>query len=228
MSDDDGRDADGATPEEKRPINSVERGDADDATKVKTRTPRKGGCYLTRGQAAALALSFLILLCGVGIIVWILKPDECGDKDGLGWYSPTPKPTVEPGQPWSDIRLPDSIVPSFYNLELRVDLQKFVFSGMVEIDVLCKSATYYVILHVNGLRVTRSEVSITDVERGTREEIYSHIPVLVNQFHVLQTANSLEAGRKYKIRFGKFSGNLNDDLRGLYRSSYKDQDDNIR
>ena len=231
MSDDDARDGDG-TPEEKRPINNVERGDAAETLeappKVKTRTPHKGGCYLSRGQAASLALSFLVLLVGVGVIVWILKPDECSDNDGSLWYNDVPKPTVAPGQPWSDIRLPGALVPSFYNLELRVDLERFVFTGSVEIDVQCVETTYYVILHVHALKVTRSEVSVTDVERGTREEIYKHTSVPVNQFHVLQTANSLQAGRRYKIRFGKFTGKLKDDLRGLYRSSYKDGDNNVR
>ena len=230
MADDDSRDADGATSEEKRPINSVERGDPDDATKVKTRTPpRNAGCYLTRGQATALAISFFILLCGVGIIVWILKPPPCYRPDGDGnWYSPTPKPTVDPSMPWSGIRLSDSLAPSFYTIELRVDLDKFIFSGSVEIEVLCRSETYYVTVHVNSLNITRSEVSIVDLDTGGRVEIYKQVSVPVNQFHVIQTTNSLEPGHRYKIRFGSFAGKLHDDLRGLYRSSYKDSDGNTR
>lgn len=228
MSDDDGRDADGATPEEKRPINSVERGEPEENAKVKTRTPRKSGCYLLPGQVAALALSFFILLVGVGVIVWILKPDECGRDDDSSLYPITPKPTVAPGYPWSNIRLPGDLIPTHYNLELRVDLEKFIFTGSVEIDVECKRDTDYVILHVNSLKISRSEVTITDVERGAFTEIYTQESVPVNQFHVLQTVNPLRARRKYKIKFEKFEGKLNDDLRGLYRSSYKDQDDQTK
>ncbi len=220
------RDEIAATDEEKRPINNVEPRET--SPEVAVRRPPKAGCIMTRGQAVGLAVFVFLLVIVVGAIAAILArthwcPCKIGPKYGY-WNSSLmgPKPTVAPGYPWSGIRLPRTLIPSYYILDLRVDLSKFTFSGSVDITVKCHESTDYVILHSNGLKVNRASVYVQDADTGKKVRIFRHKPVPVNQFWVLQMNEYLEKGKKYKIHFGDFQGKLDDDLRGLYRSSYKD------
>lgn len=223
-----------ASDEEKQPINNVEGKDGATANAdVKVRRPaRKTGCYCTNGQAVALAVSILIVVAVVGGVTAILtRMHWCPcDTGPPAWSSSLagPKPTVAPGYPWSDIRLPRDIVPSYYDVQLRVDLDTFVFTGSVDIHVTVKHNTPYIIIHSHALNVSQGDVVVQDLETRAKKAIHRHILVPVNQFHVLQLDNHLEASKKYLIRFAKFSGALQDDLRGLYRSSYRDQHGVIR
>lgn len=236
------RDEMDATDEEKRPINnasSAERGEhCEDIPppppEVKVRRHGRQGCFFTRGQACALALTIFLLLLVVGAVVAILTRThlcDCHDGYRVGMWNSglmPPKETVPSGYPWSGIRLARTLIPSRYRLELKVDLTSFTFSGTVEINVTCRRSTEYVILHVNGLKIDKSKVTITEVESGEQVGISRHVKVPINQFWVLQAEKDLRKGKHYRIRFGHFEGQLLDDLRGLYRSSYKDDHDVTR
>jgi aminopeptidase N len=231
----DERDEMDATEEEKRPINNVEKPESPPVEpQVQVRRPPKNGCLMSRGQAFGLALFVFLLVLIVGACAAILTRTHwcpCDTTPNYGWWNSSlmgPKPTVASGYPWSGIRLNRDLIPSYYSLELRIDLSKFQFSGSVDIDVKCQVSTQYVILHNNGLRVNRSSVYVQEARSGKNIKIYRHIPVPINQFWVLHMNEYLEKGKYYRIRFGDFQGKLEDDLRGLYRSSYKDQDGNLR
>ena len=245
MADDEGyvKGMEDVTAEEKQPFNSVERGDyhEDGATKGATRDgdvvirkkrgPNAPGCIMTKLQAVLLLVFVLVLIAITGLCVYFLATPKC-KKPKTG--PPTlpnlskPKPTVESGFAWSNIRLPDSLVPSFYELHLKVDLDKFEFEGSVRIQVDVTKSFEYVIVHVNSLVIIGSQVFVRNMATDEEIEILERIPVKPNQFYVLQMAEPLIKGNRYLIRFGEFRGTLEDDLRGLYRSSYKDQEGNTR
>ncbi len=244
MADDEGYDRtmEDATAEEKQPINSVERGDypEDGATKGATRDgdvvvrkkrgPNAPGCIMTKLQAFSLLIFVLVLIGITGLCTYFLATPRCKEEPRYGFLSTysKPKPTVQPGLAWSDIRLPNNLVPSFYTLELKVDVDKFTFEGAVDIQIQVKNSFEYVIVHVNALDITGSRVLVRDLGNNEEVEIIEQIPVKPNQFYVLHMATPLEQGKRYLIRFGEFKGTLEDDLRGLYRSSYKDQRGNMR
>jgi len=45
----------------------------------------------------------------------------------------------------------------------------------------------------------------------------------VRELLILETAGPLRRGRRYSIAFSEYHGVLGDDLRGLYRSKYRDR-----
>lgn len=240
MADDEGyvRGMEDVTAEEKQPFNSVDRGEyqGDGATQGAERDgdvrfrnkrgPNAPGCIVTKLQAVCLFLVFVVCIAIAAFCAYFLKESTQCEKeppyDFLKRHN-KPKPTVEPGLPWSSIRLPGNLVPSFYKLQLKVDLDKFTFEGSVEIQVNVKNDFEYVIVHVNSLDITGSQVLVRDLATDLEIDIIQRIPVKPNQFYVLHLAEPLMKGSNYLVRFGHFKGKLQDDLRGLYRSSYKDQ-----
>ena len=244
MADDEGyvRGMEDVTAEEKQPFNSVERGEyqEDGRTKGaardgdvvvrKKRGPNAPGCIMTKLQAVLLFVFVLVLVAITGLFVYFLARPKCKEEPEYGFLrlNNKPKPTVQPGLPWSKIRLPNNLVPSFYELQLKVDLDKFTFEGSVDIQVEVKNTYEYVIVHVNSLDITGSLVVVRDLATEEEIDIVERIPVKPNQFYVLRMAEPLMAGNRYLVRFGEFMGKLQDDLRGLYRSSYKDQQGNTR
>ena len=98
------------------------------------------------------------------------------------------------------------MVPSFYELEIKVDLDKFTFEGSVDIQVEVKNTYEYVIVHVNSLDITGSLVVVRDLATEEEIVIVERIPVKPNQFYVLRMAEPLMAGNRYLVRFGKFKG----------------------
>ncbi len=244
MADDEGYDRgmEDATAEEKQPINSVERGDYQEDGKTKGATrdgdviirkkrgPNAPGCIMTKLQALLLLIFVLVLICITGLCTYFLATPKCKEESAYGFLSSysKPKPTVEPGLAWSNIRLPDHLVPSFYTLELKVDVDKFTFEGSVDIKIEMKQSYEFVIVHVNSLDITGSRVLVRNLENNEEVEIMEQIPVKPNQFYVLRMAEPLAQKKRYLIRFGEFKGTLQDDLRGLYRSSYKDQQGTTR
>ena len=213
---------DGLPGEETQPMNTVVDGRDRGEPPVMVQRPRGAGCYVTRVQAVLLALMFIVLMALTGFLVAVLSRPFFFGSDPNKRQSPTPKPTVSSYLPWSDIRLPETFIPSFYKLELKVNLDNFTFSGWVEIDTLLKESDNIVIVHVNDLTITKEAVTVQDMTTKKFEAIEDYIPVPINQFYVLQMARYLTANRRYKIRFGFFEGQMKDDLRGLYRSKYKD------
>ena len=244
MADDEGfvRGMEDVTAEEKQPFNSVERGEypEDGAAKGATRDcaviirkkrgPNTPGCIMTKLQVLLLFVFVLVLIAITGLCVYFLARPICKEEPDyhiLPIYS-KPKPTVQPGLAWSNIRLPDNLVPSFYELQLKVDLDNFEFEGSVEIQVDVTKSYEYVIVHVNSLVIMGSQVMVRNIETSEEIEILERISVKPNQFYVLRMAEPLIKGNRYLVRFGEFRGTLEDDLRGLYRSSYKDQQGNTR
>ncbi len=239
MADDEEYDGnmDYTTAEENQPINSVEKGEypggknkeniADSSVMVRQkRGPQNPGCFMSKAQATALFIFILVLLFLTGILVYFLAVPKCEEEPEESFYLSTykPKPTVEPGLPWSSIRLPDHYEPSYYELELKVDLDTFMFEGSVEIQVKMTASTDYIIVHTNALEIIDSSVKVRQLDTKEELDILDMIPVELNQFYVLQMAVPLERNKKYSVTFGEFSGQLQDDLRGIYRSSYKDKE----
>ena len=233
MSDE--KELDGASnpnAEETKPINNVDKPEAEVDYKMASR----GGCYMTKLQRAlalvVVALLLVIVAVLAGFIGWSYRScATSGHPNGGDFNSSryiTPRPTVDPALPWSNIRLPRDLIPSGYDLRLKVDLTRFIFYGSVDIRVTCTEPTWYVIVNINDLNITESVVSVRESISGRAVDIRRQVAVPINQFYVLELADQLRTDVSYRIRFGNFSGHLKDDLRGLYRSHYKTSDGKTR
>ncbi|ELU05065.1 hypothetical protein CAPTEDRAFT_184807 [Capitella teleta] len=223
--------------DEKKPINSVHDGRPGDGQQaVEVRQPhgvRRRGCRLNRTQGIILAVVVVVIIVLLPVIIALLTTSRCacdGAEDQLPIRVTTPRPTLDPALPWADIRLPRSLIPSLYDLHLTVDVDHFNFSGSVSIDFACEESTHYIIVHVNALSIDRSHILLKDLTAPEQSvpRIVKHYDVELNQFHVIKLSSSLTRSHRYQLSFGHFKGLIEDDLRGLYRSMYKDKNGTTR
>ncbi|CAH0553358.1 unnamed protein product [Brassicogethes aeneus] len=117
-----------------------------------------------------------------------------------------------------NLRLPKSIVPNFYKLDLVPYLEEgnFTFNGdiLIEINVTktCNNITLHSIdlniLSVDVFDHENNSVGIRSIEEDKKV-----------QFLVISLAENIISGRQYYIRI-IFDGLLNDMMRGFYRSFY--------
>jgi puromycin-sensitive aminopeptidase len=121
-----------------------------------------------------------------------------------------------------DYRLPATVVPRAYRLVLAPDLPAATFSGDVEIDVTVLSPTATVTLNAAELDITSAELNDGDPDGG-----YALAPTAVDldpteERATLTFAQTLPAGPA--TLHLTFTGILNDQLRGFYRSTFTDDD----
>ncbi|KAA0202058.1 hypothetical protein HAZT_HAZT000631 [Hyalella azteca] len=123
----------------------------------------------------------------------------------------TAAPTTEPQpNPLPPTRLPTSLVPEHYDITLQPYLNgSFTFDGQVAIQIRVKEPTSEILTKVSSSSKT------TDVTLN-----YSYNPEF--QFLIVNTERQLLREEVYVFSVN-FVGNLNDQLRGFYRSSYFDE-----
>ncbi|XP_033739357.1 aminopeptidase Ey-like [Pecten maximus] len=143
----------------------------------------------------------------------------------------TTPPTPPPG-PVRDVRLPTSVKPLHYVLQLRPEMynnrpETFTFNGTVAITVECNSATNNITLHIAQQNLTATPT----VEAVTVGEIS---PVVLNatkdtsrQFLILALDKPLVVGSQYIIRLAFEDKLSNKVLLGLHVSTYKDEAANM-
>lgn len=212
----------------------------------KRRCPRMPGCTrIHTFLMLVIAVSFITIL---SLVVIIFTRPSCHHHPGAV-YDPhgssasplnsnassttTRDPRlVEERQRWTDIRLPRSVVPFFYRLTLRVDMDQFSFSGSVEIDVNATGETDFIVLHMTSLTVDPKNVFIVDdpdsEAEGLRESFRRVTVSPVHDLFILETRRMLRQGSKHRILIRGFTGFISEDLRGLYRSVYKDQNGRLK
>ena len=103
--------------------------------------------------------------------------------------------------------------PIHYNLHFEPDLVNFVFNDLTEIDMDLENPTEDIILNGKDLTIQKCEVIQGDVLKecnfdfnGKKEEIMITLP------------EQMSGIVKFKIQY---TGNLNDNLLGFYRSKYE-------
>uniref|UniRef100_A0A8D0AY27 Aminopeptidase n=1 Tax=Sander lucioperca TaxID=283035 RepID=A0A8D0AY27_SANLU len=112
----------------------------------------------------------------------------------------TKNEVTPPNTPWQRYRLPDSLVPVWYNVTLWPRLEPnadgmYIFKGHSIVVFKCVKETDLIIIHSNKLNLT--------------------------SFEGHQLNSPLKAGSTYTL-FTEFVGELADDLGGFYRSEYKE------
>jgi len=115
--------------------------------------------------------------------------------------------------------LPKNVRPINYKIFLFPDLEKFTFEGEVDIELNVNDDSTEII--TNAYDMTVHSASVTDVasmqkQDATNIELDSEAQTLKLSF-----ANALKKGSKAKLSI-KFTGNLNNEMDGFYRSEYTD------
>lgn len=141
------------------------------------------------------------------------------------------EPTAEPEptaagkhQKVTDVRLPRHLSPELYTLELVPFIvpDNFTIRGNVEIQMLCNEASNNVTLHVADILVENSTVTLKETDSGREIRITGHDYDKDREFYISKLGETLQPGKTYSIKIA-YTAYLKDNLKGFYRSVYKDQ-----
>lgn len=112
-------------------------------------------------------------------------------------------------------RLPRNIAPTHYDIRLELDLETFTFSGSAGIDIEVVESTNEIVLNAAEVEIKSArlsgDVSITEIAYDD-----------TMQRATLTVEPSLEPGA-HRLEL-EHTGQINDQLCGLYRSTYRDPD----
>ncbi|XP_071792153.1 puromycin-sensitive aminopeptidase-like [Asterias amurensis] len=111
-------------------------------------------------------------------------------------------------------RLPKTVVPSNYKLKLEPDLEKFTFSGNVNITVSVNEATDKVILNCLDINITKTCYASGGKDISSSDISYS----VENETATVTFPETLATG--VGQLYLEFTGELNDKMKGFYRSKY--------
>lgn len=118
----------------------------------------------------ALSILTLIIVTAVAVVLSV-RFEECGRRDRNGATGGSTsrggggklngsrgERTSERGdeeavQPWRNSRLPGTLRPRHYELQLAVYMENFTFSGEVSVEFECLNATRFIVLHTDRLEV---------------------------------------------------------------------------
>jgi len=121
----------------------------------------------------------------------------------------------------ADYRLPRSVIPAHYAITLEPDLSEATFTGSVVIDVEVLEPVMEIVLNAIELDIVSAEVAV-----GGR--------TMTPEVSLDEESERLTLGLDYSIPIGhasiriSFTGILNDQLHGFYRSTYTAPDGESR
>ncbi|CAL1530306.1 unnamed protein product [Lymnaea stagnalis] len=140
--------------------------------------------------------------------------------------TPTSVPLTTSESSTSDLRLPTSVKPAHYDIELQLymngsDPKDFRFKGHVKIQIKCVKATDQVILHANILKVNHQSIRFRGAESSGVDPSYtrSHEDGYA-QFFIVHLSKDMQAGKTYILEMN-FTSPMSSDLLGLYYTSNK-------
>lgn len=121
-----------------------------------------------------------------------------------------------------DVRLPTDIRPERYYLKLTPYIYEgnFTFDGECSVIVSATNDTNKVTFH--GVELTFHKITMFALSDGKPVTIIQRTEDLPRQFHILILGETLKKGQQYVLNI-TYTGILNDNLHGFYRSSYEEK-----
>ncbi|XP_039217944.1 aminopeptidase N [Crotalus tigris] len=134
--------------------------------------------------------------------------------------------TTKPLEPWDHMRLPKTLMPTFYTISLQpfltgINPNFYIFKGNSTVDFQCKQPTDLILIHSKKLNYTLQGaflVSVTGVD-VTAPAIHSTWLEEKTEYLVVKLKENLQQNKNYQLH-AVFTGELADDLAGFYRSAY--------
>lgn len=209
---------------------------------------KKNGCYVNRVAAVLVGLLFVSAVVATGLLVYYYAPrirEATQDSPNTTYQT---LPNVGPAVPrhttttWTtatsvipvkekpDVRLPRSLMPLRYVVKLQPFVNgNFTILGSVEVEMEVMESTKNITLHIAAITTKNQTVKLvpSDNMAGPGVRITKHTYDHEKEFYIAHLGQSLMKGKKYILSMD-FEGYLNDELRGFYRSSYKDETDTER
>ncbi len=116
----------------------------------------------------------------------------------------------------TDPRLPGSVIPRHYTIELQPDIPSATFSGRVSIDIEISANTNEVVLNSADLDILEIALTVDGGEIATE----SRLDDATERLHIAPESRLSPGPANLTITF---NGTLNDMLKGFYRSTFTDE-----
>ncbi|KAL4227197.1 hypothetical protein ACF0H5_015170 [Mactra antiquata] len=209
---------------------------------------KEGGCYIKTATGFIITLLCIAIAVGAGLIVHFVenRKIECslsedalqgnnqlqGQTEVSTHATPSTTSTItDTKQTIKDVRLPRALVPSHYELCLQPEMyqgepEDFVFRGHVKIHLDCTKPTDNVTLHINKLNVSNIVFSKPQSSGSSSPSYVTHTEDKDRHFLIIQLDKNTDVGTEYELSMD-FVGPLDDDLAGLYLSSYKEGNETV-
>lgn len=119
--------------------------------------------------------------------------------------------------------LPKNVKPLHYNLTLEPNLEAFKYDGTVEIELDVVEDSKFISLNTFEIDIYDTKITSgsTEIAEGIKKLSYNED----SQTTTIGFDETIPAGSKATLTL-KFTGILNENMAGFYRSSWKDQDGN--
>nr|XP_039262041.1 aminopeptidase Ey-like [Styela clava] len=185
--------------------------------------------HISRCSAALLCtfVLFLFIIQGllIGMLMWYICDNASvpsgGSNNSKVIDEERPRED-EPKKPWSDIRLPNNLIPNSYDINLRPildDATSNALYGSMDVTYLCKIPTKYTLLHSKYIKFDLSKVSLKtgncDVEI-TNVTFYE-----LHEYVIFESKEKCDGGKYYTLSILQYVTSLSHNLWGLYRSTFE-------
>lgn len=125
------------------------------------------------------------------------------------------------------IRLPDTIVPTNYNLKITTEIHKDIYEyrGQVNIILHVQKNTSEIILHAKELR----GFQVNLIKYQPIYKLYKNLTFLIvneNSFLKIFSPVELEADQTYHLKI-HFIGDIRNGTVGFYKTSYESAESNV-
>ncbi|XP_068202064.1 aminopeptidase N-like [Palaemon carinicauda] len=189
-------------------------------------TAEKSGLVVSKVTLIVTGVVVVVLIITSGLIGHFAFPYEVSSETTVTSPAPevtSPAPEVTSPAPIevTDYRLPTSLVPTHYKVELKPFVNgNFSILGRVVIDIKVMSKTSNITIHMADIITFNDTIKV--MQNGNEVAITKHTYDPIREFYVGYLEKEISAGETIQLEMS-FEGYLNDQMRGFYRSSYVDE-----
>lgn len=236
---------------------------ADDEDEPRTKLVDKRRMTLLKSKKWIILLILLCLILFFGLIISFIKNSQCNNEknnkeDTNSDYNlisdlnknVNNKQQSKPQSKWADevldnnlnnywneSRLPSNLIPSHYDINLRINVNDRYFIGSCSIQFYCLKSIRFLVLHsdtnimLNGLpkiyKTTRKNITFEDDNKiidSTIQQLKVK-GIKTNAFYqyiIVELADNyeFEANNNYTVFIENFSSKIGNNLKGIYYSTY--------
>ncbi|NWR90810.1 AMPE aminopeptidase, partial [Furnarius figulus] len=200
---------------------------------------RKSKQYCMKTKHVAIICGVVVavgLAVGLGVGLSRPKPQNPDGTDQPTTDQPTtdqPRPPVDLGPcppkdddtgDWRHFRLPTSVKPIHYDLEIKPEMEADTYSGTVSISIALEKPTSHLWLHLRETKIT--EMPTLQKSSGQQIALTECFEYKPQEYIVVKAAAELPVTGEndpYMLTL-KFQGWLNGSLVGFYRTTYTENE----
>lgn len=156
------------------------------------------------------------------LLLVFLPPSTGAQLPDQGQAKHVPIATNGQPFPWDRMRLPKTVSPLHYDLNIHPNLTTLDFTGVARIRLDVHEDTSTIVLHAKQMQISSAMLLAPEGVMPLKVLEYPHFHQLA-----LLSDSVLTKGRRYEVQLG-FAANLSDSFHGFYKSSYRTSSGEVR